>query len=57
MQGGVNLHDHGDIIDHAAFEQILDMDDDPNVRDFSKDIVYDFFKQAENTFPEMDDDL
>ena len=33
------------------------MDDDPNVRDFSKEIVYDFFKQAENTFPEMDDDL
>jgi len=33
------------------------MDDDPNGRDFSKEIVYEFFKQAENTFPEMDDDL
>lgn len=56
-QGGVNLHDHSDILDYATFEQILEMDDDENEREFSKGIVYDFFLQADNTFQKMDSGL
>lgn len=46
-----------DAIDSATFEQILDMDDDEEERDFSKGIVYDFFSQAEQTFNKMDTSL
>jgi osomolarity two-component system, phosphorelay intermediate protein YPD1 len=44
----------GDSIDALTFEQILEMDDDEEEREFSKSIVYDFFQQAENTFGKMD---
>ena len=40
-----------------TFEQILEMDDDEDDREFSKSIVYGFFDQAENTFQRMDDEL
>ncbi|GIZ40968.1 hypothetical protein CKM354_000428800 [Cercospora kikuchii] len=43
----------GDLIDTATFEQILEMDDDEDEREFSKSIVYDFFDQAANTFEKM----
>lgn len=43
-----------DSIDQPTFEQILEMDDDEDERDFSKSIVYDFFSQAETTFDNMD---
>ncbi|KAF2202060.1 putative histidine phosphotransferase HPT1p [Delitschia confertaspora ATCC 74209] len=43
-----------DTIDEATFEQILEMDDDEEEREFSKSIVYDFFSQAESTFGKMD---
>ena len=43
-----------DSIDQSTFEQILEMDDDEDERDFSKSIVYDFFSQAETTFENMD---
>ncbi|KAF2470632.1 histidine containing phosphotransmitter protein [Lindgomyces ingoldianus] len=46
-----------DSIDAATFEQILEMDDDEEEREFSKSIVYDFFTQAENTFAKMDTNL
>jgi hypothetical protein len=46
-----------DSIDAATFEQILEMDDDEDERDFSKSIVYDFFQQAESTFGKMDTNL
>lgn len=46
-----------DKIDPATFEQILEMDDDEEERDFSKSIVYDFFSQAESTFEKMDTSL
>ncbi|KAF2730496.1 hpt domain-containing protein [Polyplosphaeria fusca] len=46
-----------DRIDDATFEQILEMDDDEEERDFSKSIVYDFFTQAESTFGKMDSNL
>ena len=44
----------GDVIDQATFDQILEMDDDDDEREFSKSIVYDFFTQAEGTFEKMD---
>jgi osomolarity two-component system phosphorelay intermediate protein YPD1 len=46
-----------DSIDQPTFEQILEMDDDEEERDFSKSIVYDFFTQAESTFDKMDTNL
>jgi osomolarity two-component system phosphorelay intermediate protein YPD1 len=46
-----------DQIDAATFEQILEMDDDEDERDFSKSIVYDFFSQAVSTFEKMETSL
>ncbi|KAF2130711.1 phosphotransmitter protein-like protein Ypd1 [Dothidotthia symphoricarpi CBS 119687] len=46
-----------DQIDPATFEQILEMDDDEDEREFSKSIVYDFFGQADSTFSKMDKSL
>jgi len=45
------------IIDSATFEQILEMDDDEEEREFSRSIVMDFFKQAQETFKELDTSL
>jgi osomolarity two-component system phosphorelay intermediate protein YPD1 len=53
----LNLHDHSDILDYPTFEQILEMDDDENEREFSRGIVYDFFQQADNTFQKMGSSL
>jgi len=43
------------MIEIPTFQQILEMDDDEDERDFSKSIVYDFFDQAETTFEKMHD--
>jgi len=48
------LPDAGDSLDAATFEQILEMDDDPYEKEFSRSIVFDFFMQAESTFEKMD---
>ncbi|KAH7351081.1 signal transduction histidine kinase, partial [Rhexocercosporidium sp. MPI-PUGE-AT-0058] len=56
-EGSVGLPDLGDSIDALTFEQILEMDDDEDDRDFSKSIVFSFFEQAEQTFKKMDDAL
>lgn len=48
------LADFGDNVDPATFEQILEMDDDEDEREFSKGIVFGFFDQAEQTFKSMD---
>jgi len=53
----MGLPDAGDNIDAATFEQILEMDDDEEEREFSKSIVFDFFTQAESTFNKMDSNL
>ena len=45
------------MVDTATFEQILEMDDDEDEREFSKSIVYGFFEQAEQTFTKMDASL
>ncbi|EMF17137.1 phosphotransmitter protein Ypd1, partial [Sphaerulina musiva SO2202] len=49
----ISIDDFGDLIDQATFEQILEMDDDEEEREFSKSIVYDFFDQAGQTFKNM----
>lgn len=41
----------------STFEQILDMDDDEEDKEFSKSIVYGFLEQAETTFDKMDASL
>jgi len=56
-EGSVSLPDLGESIDALTFEQILEMDDDEDEREFSKSIVFGFFEQAEQTFKKMDDAL
>ncbi|CAL3972821.1 hypothetical protein PZA11_004166 [Diplocarpon coronariae] len=53
-EGSVGLPDLGDSIDALTFEQILEMDDDEDDRDFSRSIVFGFFEQAEQTFEKME---
>lgn len=55
--GSAGFPEFGDSIDSATFEQILEMDDDEEEREFSRSIVYDFFTQAEGTFQKMDSNL
>ncbi|KAL2040783.1 hypothetical protein N7G274_006241 [Stereocaulon virgatum] len=55
--GSMALPDFGDSIDALTFEQILEMDDDEEDREFSKSIVYGFFEQADATFKKMDSAL
>jgi hypothetical protein len=42
------------MVEMPTFQQILEMDDDEEERDFSRSIVYDFFDQAESTFDKME---
>jgi len=56
-EGSVGLPDLGDSIDVLTFEQILEMDDDEDDREFSRSIVFGFFEQVEQTFTKMDDAL
>ncbi|KAL2071400.1 hypothetical protein VTL71DRAFT_12635 [Oculimacula yallundae] len=53
-EGSVSLPDLGDSIDALTFEQILEMDDDKDEREFSSSIVFHFFEQAKLTFDAMD---
>lgn len=52
-----SVADLGDSIDALTFEQILEMDDEEDDREFSRSIVFGFFEQAEQTFKKMDDAL
>lgn len=56
-QGPPKLSDYKEILDESTFEQILEMDDDEEDRDFSKSIVYGFFDQAENTYKKMEKEM
>lgn len=56
-EGSVGLPDLGESIDALTFEQILEMDDDEDDREFSRSIVFGFFDQAEQTFKDMDEAL
>jgi osomolarity two-component system phosphorelay intermediate protein YPD1 len=44
----------GDNVDITTFSQILEMDESEEEREFSKPLVFDFFKQAKETFNKMD---
>ncbi|PGH31548.1 osomolarity two-component system, phosphorelay intermediate protein YPD1 [[Emmonsia] crescens] len=44
----------GDHIEETTFEQILEMDDDDPLREFSRGLVFGFFDQAETTFVKME---
>ncbi|KAF9290998.1 hypothetical protein BGZ68_005419 [Mortierella alpina] len=44
------------IIDHATFDQLLEMDDEED-HEFSKSLVENYFDQAETTFEEMNSAL
>ncbi|KAI9697287.1 MAG: hypothetical protein M1836_004851 [Candelina mexicana] len=56
-EGSSGLPECGDSIDPATFEQILEMDDDEEDREFSRSIVYGFFEQAEGTFKKMESNI
>ncbi|EED24470.1 phosphotransmitter protein Ypd1, putative [Talaromyces stipitatus ATCC 10500] len=56
-EGPPDLRDYQDKIDYTTFEQILEMDDDEDDRDFSQGIVFGFFEQAEATFEKMESAL
>ena len=47
----------GDNVDIPTFSQILEMDESEEEREFSKPLVFDFFKQAKDTFGKMDKTL
>jgi len=53
----MGLTDLGESIDAVTFEQILEMDDEGDDREFSKSIVFGFFEQAEQTFVKMNEAL
>lgn len=52
-----SLRDLEGAIDLVTFEQILEMDDSEEDREFSMSIVIGFFEQAEETFESMDSAL
>ncbi|KAJ3217441.1 hypothetical protein HDU67_007911 [Dinochytrium kinnereticum] len=47
----------GMVVDHGIFNQLLEMDEDDQEREFSKGIVLNYFEQAESTFASMDASL
>ena len=51
------MADVPDVIDHAVFDQLLEMDEEDKEREFSKGIVVNYFEQAETTFANMDEAL
>jgi len=57
IEGSVSLSDLGDSIDVMTFEQILEMDDEEEEREFSRSIVFGFFDQADETFVKMNEAL
>lgn len=52
-EGSVSMADFGDSVDMAAFSQILEMDEDEEVREFSKPLVMNWLEQAEETFQKI----
>lgn len=44
----------GDNVDRATFDQILEMDESEEDREFSKPLILGFFEQATETFDKMD---
>ncbi|CEH16761.1 histidine phosphotransferase hpt1p [Ceraceosorus bombacis] len=54
--GGADVGDsiNPEIIDMDIFSQLLEMDDDEDDREFSREIVWNYFDQAAATFVKMD---
>lgn len=54
--GGGDVGDsiNPEIIDMDIFSQLLEMDDDEDDREFSREIVWNYFDQAAATFVKMD---
>lgn len=44
-----------DLVNRDVFDQILELDEDADERDFSRPMVEDYFEQAVRTFKDMDD--
>lgn len=53
-ESSTGLYDWGDNVDTSTFEQILEMDDDEDEKEFSRSIVIGFFEQAETTFMQIE---
>ncbi|RKF59098.1 Multistep phosphorelay regulator 1 [Erysiphe neolycopersici] len=53
-ESSTGLYDWGDNVDTSTFEQILEMDDDEDEKEFSRSIVIGFFEQAETTFLQIE---
>lgn len=51
------MPDFGEHVDKSIFEQILEMDESEEDRDFSAPLVLNFFDQATETFDKMEDAL
>ncbi|CAI6091474.1 unnamed protein product [Clonostachys chloroleuca] len=49
--------DAQDFVDIETFKEILKLDDEGPEREFSKELVFSFFEQVENTFDEIDHSL
>lgn len=52
-----DMPDFGEHVDKSIFEQILEMDESEEDRDFSAPLVLNFFDQATETFDKMEDAL
>jgi len=51
------MKDPPEFVDEAAFNQILEMDDDDPDRTFSKEIVFGFFDQVQDSLKKMHDSI
>ncbi|CAG9950354.1 unnamed protein product [Clonostachys rosea f. rosea IK726] len=49
--------DAQDFVDIEIFKEILKLGDEGSEREFSKELAFSFFEQAENTFDEIDHSL
>jgi hypothetical protein len=49
--------DAQDFVDIETFKEILKLGDEGSEREFSKELAFSFFEQAENTFDEIDHSL
>ncbi len=53
----LSLASRQDFMKHKLTQQILEMDDDPEDREFSREIVVGFFEQAEDNLNKMSETL
>ncbi|KAL1836024.1 hypothetical protein VTJ49DRAFT_5683 [Mycothermus thermophilus] len=51
---GNEMPEFGDRVDKDIFEQILEMDENDPDREFSKSLIFGFFKQAAETFGKIE---